>query len=156
MIPPSLSPLFRACRDAGGRALLVGGTVRDALLGSPGKDLDIEVHGLPLDAVLAVLRRFGQVNEVGRAFGVLKLRVEGLELDVSLPRRDTRAGVGHKGIRATADRVLITSRTILTSKGSVFSRAMDRVTASPGGPRINLTASETDMPITDWLLTAVM
>ena len=51
---------------------------------------------------------------------------------------------------------MITSRTILTSKGSDFSRAMDRVTASPGGPRISFTASETDMPMTDWLLTAVM
>lgn len=103
MVPPSLLPLFSACRDAGGRALLVGGTVRDALLGSPGKDLDIEVHGLPLEAVVAVLRRFGSVNEVGRAFGVLKLRVAGIELDVSLPRRDAREGTGHKGIRATAD-----------------------------------------------------
>lgn len=103
MVPDALLPLFGAFRDAGGRALLVGGTVRDALLGHPGKDLDIEVHGLGLEDVVAVLRRFGHVNEVGRAFGVLKLRVDGCELDVSLPRRDAREGTGHKGIRATAD-----------------------------------------------------
>ncbi|MFZ5478451.1 MAG: CCA tRNA nucleotidyltransferase [Myxococcota bacterium] len=103
MVPNAVRPLFQACADAKGRALLVGGTVRDALLGNPGKDLDIEVHRLDLDALLGVLSRFGRVNEVGRSFGVLKLRVGGYDLDVSLPRRDSRAGVGHKGIRADAD-----------------------------------------------------
>lgn len=106
MIPEPLHELFVRFRDAGGRAFVVGGSVRDALLGRPSKDLDIEVHGLPLDAVVRVLRRFGHVNEVGRAFGVLKVRVDGTELDVSLPRRDQRDGTGHKGIRATADPAL--------------------------------------------------
>jgi tRNA nucleotidyltransferase (CCA-adding enzyme) len=103
MVPDSLRDLFVRCRDAGGRALLVGGSVRDALLGNPGKDLDIEVHGLALDEVVRILRRYGHVNEVGRAFGVLKLRYDGMDLDVSLPRRDSREGPGHKGIRATSD-----------------------------------------------------
>lgn len=103
MIPASLHELFVRVSEAKGRALLVGGSVRDSLLGQPGKDLDIEVHGLALDDVVRILRRFGPVNEVGRAFGVLKVRFEGTELDVSLPRRDQREGVGHKGIRATAD-----------------------------------------------------
>jgi tRNA nucleotidyltransferase (CCA-adding enzyme) len=103
MLPDSLRDLFVRCRVAGGRALLVGGSVRDALLGHPSKDLDIEVHGLPLEAVVRILRTLGPVNEVGRAFGVLKVRHAGHELDVSLPRRDQREGVGHKGIRATSD-----------------------------------------------------
>ncbi|MDP2308135.1 MAG: hypothetical protein Q8P18_19095 [Pseudomonadota bacterium] len=103
MIPEPLRDLFVRFHDAGGRALVVGGSVRDSLLGQPGKDLDIEVHGLPLDDVLRILRRLGPVNEVGRAFGVLKVRYDGTELDVSLPRRDQREGVGHTGIRATCD-----------------------------------------------------
>lgn len=103
MVPPEMLVLFEAFAAKGGRALLVGGTVRDAILGAGGKDLDIEVHGLVLDDVVVVLRRYGHVNEVGRQFGVLKLRWHGLELDVSLPRRDSREGVGHKGIRAEAD-----------------------------------------------------
>jgi tRNA nucleotidyltransferase (CCA-adding enzyme) len=103
MLPDSLRDLFVRCRVAEGRALLVGGSVRDALLGHPSKDLDIEVHGLPLEAVVRILRTLGPVNEVGRAFGVLKVRHAGHELDVSLPRRDQREGVGHKGIRATSD-----------------------------------------------------
>lgn len=103
MISEPLRDLFIRFHDAGGRALVVGGSVRDWLLGQPSKDLDVEVHGLPLDEVVLILRRFGHVNEVGRAFGVLKVNHAGTELDVSLPRRDQREGTGHKGIRATAD-----------------------------------------------------
>ncbi len=103
MLPARVLPLFDACRSAGGRALLVGGTVRDALLGRPGKDLDVEVHGIGFDELLAVLQRFGRVDEVGRSFHVLKLKVKGVDLDVSVPRRDRKAGAGHRGIAAEAD-----------------------------------------------------
>lgn len=103
MVPDGLLGLFEDCRAAGGRALVVGGGVRDALMGHPSKDIDIEVHGLDPEALHRVLSRWGPVNEVGRSFGVLKLRWRDHELDVSLPRRDSRQGVGHKGIRATAD-----------------------------------------------------
>lgn len=103
MVPEGLKGLFLACAREGGRALLVGGSVRDALLGLPCKDLDIEVHRLALHVLLRVLRSWGPVNEVGRSFGVLKLRWHAYDLDVSLPRRDSRRGVGHRGIQATAD-----------------------------------------------------
>lgn len=102
MVPSPVLPLFWACRNAGGRALLVGGTVRDAILGKLGKDLDIEVHALEIPALVKVLRGFGPVNEVGRSFGVLKLRIAGFDLDVSVPRQDSRQGPGHRGIQATA------------------------------------------------------
>lgn len=108
-VPAAVLPLCAACADAGGRALLVGGYVRDALNGAPVKDVDVEVHGLPLDALVATLRPLGRVNEVGRSFGVLKLKLnrriagEPDEIDVSLPRRDSRQGPGHRGIQATAD-----------------------------------------------------
>ncbi len=108
-LPAALMPLFWACRNAGGRALLVGGSVRDALLGILGKDLDIEVHGLELGRLLRLLRPLGPVNEVGRSFGVLKLRIAGGELDVSVPRRDRQGGTGHRGIEATADPFLGTT-----------------------------------------------
>jgi tRNA nucleotidyltransferase (CCA-adding enzyme) len=102
-LPTALRPLFSAVREEGGRALLVGGCVRDALRGEASKDLDIEVHRLPADRLLPLLRRFGRVDEVGRSFGVFKLRVAGVDLDVALPRRDRRAGPGHKGIAAESD-----------------------------------------------------
>lgn len=102
VLPPPLAPVVEACRLAGGRAMLVGGCVRDALMGQPQKDVDIEVHHMPLETLRGVLRRFGKVSEVGRSFGVLKLRIGREEFDFSLPRRDSKVGAGHKGIAVIA------------------------------------------------------
>ena len=100
--------LAEAVYDAGGTAWLVGGSVRDHLMGLPVKDWDVEVHGIEVDALETLLRRQGRVNAVGRSFGVLKLRPRGApasdpELDISLPRRDSNAGPGHKGIAVVGD-----------------------------------------------------
>jgi tRNA nucleotidyltransferase (CCA-adding enzyme) len=88
-------------RKAGGRALMVGGAVRDGLLGLPLKDADIEVFGLPAEELRAVLRSEYFVIEVGASFGVFKLR--GVEADVSLPRRESKCGTGHRGFNVVGD-----------------------------------------------------
>jgi tRNA nucleotidyltransferase (CCA-adding enzyme) len=72
---------------AGGRALLVGGAVRDLLLELPLKDLDIEVHQLSEEQLSAILQQYGPVSLVGKSFGVLRLH--GLDIDWSLPRADS-------------------------------------------------------------------
>ncbi|HNZ28054.1 MAG TPA: hypothetical protein PKK13_12590 [Spirochaetota bacterium] len=54
-----------AVRQAGGRALIVGGWVRDRLLGIASKDVDIEVYGLPAPRLREVLSAFGPVETVG-------------------------------------------------------------------------------------------
>lgn len=84
--------------DAGGRAWLVGGAVRDLLLGEQSAELDFEVRGLALEELRGVLAARGEVIEVGRAFGVLRLRH--IDVDFALPRRDSRQGRGHRGIHA--------------------------------------------------------
>jgi tRNA nucleotidyltransferase (CCA-adding enzyme) len=91
--------IAEAVRARGGRALIVGGYVRDAWLGHPSKDLDLEVFGLPVDDLKALLARWGPVNTVGESFTVFK--VQGL--DVSLPRRESKAGRGHKGFEVHGD-----------------------------------------------------
>ncbi len=105
-LPESLRAALATVRQAGGRPLLVGGAVRDALLELPLKDFDVEVYGLEAEALRAVLERLGSVDPVGRAFAVFKLAglvgVAGA-VDVSLPRRDSKAGPGHKGIAVAGD-----------------------------------------------------
>ena len=89
-------------RDAGGRALIVGGWVRDRLLELPEPDksnVDLEVFGLPGDRVRALLESFGRVEAVGESFQVYKIG----DIDVSLPRRDSKAGRGHRGFVVTGD-----------------------------------------------------
>lgn len=78
-----------------GRALLVGGAVRDLLLGRTSKDIDIEVHGISLGALEEILKEQGPVSAVGKSFGVL--RIHNLDVDWSLPRTDS---VGRKPIVA--------------------------------------------------------
>ncbi len=99
-----LSPaaeIVAAVAGAGGRALLVGGCVRDALLGERPKDVDIEVYGLPAAILKKTLSGKFSVIEVGQAFGVFKLR--GHAIDVSLPRRESKTGTGHTGFCVQGD-----------------------------------------------------
>jgi tRNA nucleotidyltransferase (CCA-adding enzyme) len=95
-----------AVRDRGGRALIVGGWVRDRLRNEPTADLDMEVFGVPADALRGLLSAFGRVEAVGQSFAVYKLapaETSAAPLDVSLPRRDSKTGRGHKGFEVTGD-----------------------------------------------------
>jgi tRNA nucleotidyltransferase (CCA-adding enzyme) len=92
----------RLAREAGGRALIVGGWVRDRLLGHPSKDIDIEVYGLDASVVRGLLARLGPVNVVGESFTVYKVA----GLDVALPRRESKVGRGHRGFEVTGDPAL--------------------------------------------------
>lgn len=89
-------------REAGGRALVVGGWVRDRLLGRPSKDIDIEVFGIDAGELRALLDRFGSVNTVGESFTVYKVG----DLDVSIPRRESKVGRGHRGFEVIGDPTL--------------------------------------------------
>ena len=100
-LDPKCVEVARAVRDAGGRAVVVGGWVRDRLLGTGSKDVDIEVSGLDVERLESVLAGFGNVHAVGRAFGVF--RVGGIDVDFSLPRRDSKRGPGHRGFDVTPD-----------------------------------------------------
>jgi tRNA nucleotidyltransferase (CCA-adding enzyme) len=89
---PDASPvlaLARAFASAGGRVLIVGGWVRDRVLGRGPQDVDLEVHGLAAAAVMEILESFGRVKRVGHAFAVF--RVRGLALQIGLPPATTAA-----------------------------------------------------------------
>ena len=88
-------------RQAGGRPFLVGGCVRDALLGDAPKDLDIEVFGLGSREVENALKKKFGIVTVGAAFGVTKIK--DLPIDISVPRRENRTGVGHNDFAIQAD-----------------------------------------------------
>jgi tRNA nucleotidyltransferase (CCA-adding enzyme) len=105
------STIARAVRDAGGRALIVGGWVRDRLRKRPSKDIDLEVFGVPQEQLAALLQQFGRVEAVGQSFPVYKVIAQGDAgkekgegaLDVALPRRESKSGRGHKGFHVVGD-----------------------------------------------------
>ena len=92
--------LAKIIKTNGGRAMLVGGCVRDELMGIEPKDWDVEVYGIEPERLREILNSFGEVNAVGEAFTVYKL---GNDLDVSLPRRERKVGHGHQGFVVEGD-----------------------------------------------------
>ena len=98
--PEQVILLSQAVRDAGGRALLVGGCVRDELMGVLPKDWDLEIYGVAPERLREILDRFGPVNVVAEAFTVYKL---GNDLDVSIPRRERKSGRGHRAFVIEGD-----------------------------------------------------
>jgi tRNA nucleotidyltransferase (CCA-adding enzyme) len=86
---------------AGGTAWLVGGSVRDCLLGLPTGDIDLEVFGLPAPALRSALEQDFELDLVGQSFGILKVR--GWPIDVGLPRREAKIGLGHRGFEVHSD-----------------------------------------------------
>jgi tRNA nucleotidyltransferase (CCA-adding enzyme) len=99
-IPDQALDIARAVRDQEGRALLVGGCVRDELMGAQPKDWDLEVYGIEPARLRELLDHFGSVNVVGEAFTVYKL---GPHLDVSIPRRERKTGRGHRAFFIEGD-----------------------------------------------------
>jgi tRNA nucleotidyltransferase (CCA-adding enzyme) len=99
-IPDKVFKLASSIREEGGQALLVGGCVRDMLMGTQPKDWDLEVYGIDPVRLREILDRFGSVNVAGEAFTVYKL---GRDLDVSLPRRERKSGRGHRAFVIEGD-----------------------------------------------------
>jgi tRNA nucleotidyltransferase (CCA-adding enzyme) len=106
-IPPELENILLQTAELS-RAYLVGGAVRDALLGlPPGRDFDIEVFGVNYEQLVHALSRWGRTDLVGRSFGVVKLNTGGdCHYDFTVPRQDSKVAPGHKGFEMEFDPAL--------------------------------------------------
>jgi tRNA nucleotidyltransferase (CCA-adding enzyme) len=149
--------LCEAVCKAGGRAMLVGGSVRDRLLGIESKDFDLEVYNLEPERIRAVLEQIGRVNTVGEHFSVYKLLLyrpatprspsdqhsaeERFEIDVSLPRRESKSGSGHRGFVIEGDPSMTfeeASRRRDFTINSILFDPLTRETVDPYGGREDL------------------
>lgn len=95
-----METLIKICKDIineKGLALVVGGYVRDLDLGISSKDIDVEVFYFSYEKLLTILKKYGNPKIVGKAFGVININIEGIDYDFSLPRKDSKIGIGHKG-----------------------------------------------------------
>ena len=99
-LPNILIKIAKELEKSGAKAIVVGGAVRDYLLNLPIKDYDIEVFNIDtLNSLETILSKFGSVNQVGKSFGVVKLKVDNLEIDFSLPRVEQKINKGHRGFK---------------------------------------------------------
>ena len=93
--------IARRVAERGGRAMFVGGMVRDELLGRPCKDIDLEIYGVTPDELRALLSELGEVQERGVSFGVFGLAHSAL--DIAMPRRERRTGGKHTDFDVDVD-----------------------------------------------------
>jgi len=105
--PNKLDIIFEKLDKFHIKPIIIGGYIRDKLLKITSSDIDIELYGVDsLFEVERILEEFGKVTSVGKSFGVCKLFFQELELDFSLPRKDSKISSGHKGIKADTDKNL--------------------------------------------------
>ncbi|MCD6025081.1 MAG: hypothetical protein K0Q91_1997 [Fibrobacteria bacterium] len=102
-LPKLLLSVAQDVEKAGGETYLVGGWVRDHLRGLASGDFDVEVYGLDLETFLAILKKYGKPNLVGKAFGVITMARDGRVYDFAFPRTESKTGGGHRGFEVTAD-----------------------------------------------------
>lgn len=95
-IPTSLERIVRDISRANAKSYLVGGAVIDILQARELKDWDVEVYRLSYQQLEELLSKHGRPNLVGKSFGIIKIKVDGIEYDFSIPRKENKAGVGHK------------------------------------------------------------
>src|SRR5258708_5559874 len=100
MLPQKVIDLAEAVRESGGRAMLVGGCVRDELMGIEPKDWDVEVYGVEPAPLREIIDKICDVNIIGEAFTVYKIDSD---LDVSIPRRERKVASGHRGFVVEGD-----------------------------------------------------
>ncbi len=102
--PNELNIIFDKLNKNHIRAIIVGGYVRDSLMHITSKDIDIELYGVSSIAQLEdILDEFGDVNSVGKSFGVCILSLEHITVDFTLPRADSKISSGHRGFEVVID-----------------------------------------------------
>lgn len=118
MIPETIKDIAQTVKTAGGELWVIGGTVRETLYREEwphtyihsSKDYDCEVYGLMPDELEEILVQYGEVDLVGKQFGVFHLTQGDLQADFNLPRSDS---VGRKpmvNISPTMDKIEATMR----------------------------------------------
>jgi tRNA nucleotidyltransferase (CCA-adding enzyme) len=130
-LPDDLRAMLEAVRRIG-RPRLVGGGVRDWLLGIQPKDFDVEVAGADFESLHRALNPFGSTDVVGRSFGVIKVRsrATSAEYDFSLPRRESKTGAGHRGFAVRPDPMLSDADAAARRDFTVNAIALDPFTGS--------------------------
>lgn len=143
--------LAETVKEKNGRLLLVGGSVRDLLLGEVSKDLDVEIYGLEPQEVEQLAHQYGHTMDVGKSFGVLKISFgDQVYLDIALPRTDSKAGRGHKGFAVASDPSLDIKTALSRRDFTINSMALNPLTNKiydPFGGQVDL--NDKRLKITD-------
>ncbi len=105
--PNNLQLIFDKLNNYNINSIIIGGYIRDFFLNIDSKDIDIELYGISsFEKLERILKEFGEVNSVGKSFGVCKLTLKEFEIDFTLPRIDSKTSSGHRGFNVEVDKNL--------------------------------------------------
>ena len=100
---PAVAALAEAFAAAGRELAIVGGPVRDALLGRDTHDLDFTTDALP-EQILRIVTPIATAHwDVGREFGTIGARVQGEQVEITTYRADSYDGTTRKPVVAFGD-----------------------------------------------------
>ncbi|WP_341769505.1 CCA tRNA nucleotidyltransferase [Aliarcobacter butzleri] len=103
-LPKILIRILNDLQELGSKPILVGGCVRDSFLNKKIKDYDIEIFNFnSLEILEKSLKKFGNVNLVGKSFGVLTLKIDEYDFDFSLPRIEKKVGNSHQDFEVSTN-----------------------------------------------------
>ncbi len=102
-LPQAVLQLCTQIASKGGNTWLVGGSVRDLLLGRHPNDFDLEVFNMESEQLHHALKAIGHVISVGKQFGVFKLLFAGHTFDIAMPRTEYKNSRGHTGFSVHID-----------------------------------------------------
>ncbi|MFY4781822.1 CCA tRNA nucleotidyltransferase [Aliarcobacter butzleri] len=103
-LPKILIRILNDLQELGSKPILVGGCVRDSFLNKKIKDYDVEVFNFDsLEILEKSLKKFGNVNLVGKSFGVLTLKIDEYDFDFSLPRIEKKVGNSHQDFEVSTN-----------------------------------------------------
>ncbi|MEJ6555395.1 CCA tRNA nucleotidyltransferase [Microbacterium esteraromaticum] len=102
---PVVATLATAFADAGFDLAVVGGPVRDALLGRETHDLDFTTNARP-DDILRIVKPISSTQwDIGRAFGTIGARIRGEQVEITTYRADSYDGVTRKPVVEFGDTI---------------------------------------------------
>ncbi len=129
-MPDIAISLLSEIKEVGGKGLLVGGYVRDMFFNIVPKDIDVEVFGIESDLLESIASKYGKLVEVGKAFGILKLYIgDGVEIDLSLPRIDSKIASGHRGFEVKTNPFMSIEEASKRRDFTINSMSFDPLTA---------------------------
>ncbi|WP_313956832.1 CCA tRNA nucleotidyltransferase [Aliarcobacter butzleri] len=103
-LPKILIRILNDLQELGSKPILVGGCVRDSFLNKKIKDYDVEIFNFDsLEILEKSLKKFGNVNLVGKSFGVLTLKIDEYDFDFSLPRIEKKVGNSHQDFEVSTN-----------------------------------------------------
>ena len=113
---------FEKIRKLGGNAYLVGGAVRDSLMGIEPHDRDYVVCGISLEEFVAA---FPDAQPVGNAFPVFLLDIHGEMCEIAFARKEKKSGAGYKGFNFTCSKDISIEDDLFRRDTSINSMAQD-------------------------------